>query len=37
MPEPEVLRAIAELRSGYEQTAFKLPLASEYVERMKTA
>jgi len=34
MPEPEVLRAIAELRSGYEQTASKLPLASEYIERM---
>ena len=34
MPEPEVLRAIAELRRGYEQTAFRLPLASEYIERM---
>ena len=34
MPEPEVLRAIAELRSGYAQTARELPLASEYLERM---
>ena len=37
MPEPEVLRAIAELRKGYEQTASGLPLASEYVERMIAA
>ena len=34
MPEPEVLRAIAELRSGYAQTARELPLASEYLARM---
>ena len=34
MPEPEVLRAIAELRSGYAQTAHELPLASEYLDRM---
>lgn len=37
MPEPEVLRAIAGLRNGYEQTASKLPLASDYLERMATA
>jgi tryptophan halogenase len=34
MRETDVLRAIAELRSGYEQTALKLPLASDYIERM---
>lgn len=34
MPEVEVLRAIAELRSGYQETALKLPLASDYIERM---
>jgi tryptophan halogenase len=34
MPEAEVLRAITELRSGYQQTASKLPLASDYIERM---
>jgi len=34
MPEAEVLRAIAEQRNGYEQTALKLPLASDYIERM---
>jgi tryptophan halogenase len=34
MPEAEVLRAVAELRSGYEQTALKLPFASDYIEQM---
>jgi tryptophan halogenase len=34
MPDVEVLRAIAELKRGYEQTALKLPLASDYIERM---
>jgi tryptophan halogenase len=34
MPEAGVLRAIAEMRAGYEQTALKLPLASDYIERM---
>jgi len=34
MPEADVLRAAAELRSGYQQTAFKLPLASDYIKRM---
>jgi tryptophan halogenase len=34
MPDAEVLRAAAELRSAYEQTALKLPLASDYIERM---
>jgi tryptophan halogenase len=34
MPDADVLRAVAELRSGYEQTALKLPLASDYIERM---
>jgi tryptophan halogenase len=34
MPEAGALSAIAELRSGYEQTALKLPLASDYIERM---
>ena len=34
MPEAEVLRVAAELRSGYQQTALKLPLASDYIERM---
>jgi tryptophan halogenase len=37
MPEAEVLRAVAELRSGYQQTALKLPLASDYIERMLSA
>jgi len=37
LPEADVLRAIAEQRSGYEQTALKLPLASEYIERMIAA
>jgi hypothetical protein len=37
MPDADVLRAIAKLRSGYEQTALKLPLASDYIERMITA
>lgn len=34
MPEADVLRAMAEQRSGYEQTALKLPLAGDYIERM---
>lgn len=34
MAEPEVLRAVADLRRGYQQTAVKLPLASDYIERM---
>ncbi len=34
MPDAEVLRAIAELGAGYERTALKLPLASDYIERM---
>jgi len=33
MPEAGALRAIAELRSGYEQTALKLPLASDYIRQ----
>jgi tryptophan halogenase len=33
LPDAEVLRAMAELRSGYEQTALRLPLASDYIER----
>ena len=37
MPEPEVLRAVAELRASYQQTALKLPLASDYIERMIAA
>ena len=37
MPEAEVLRALAEQRSGYEQTALRLPLASDYIERMLAA
>jgi hypothetical protein len=37
MPEAEVLRAAAELRAGYQQTALKLPFASDYVERMVAA
>jgi len=37
MPDTDVLRAIAELGSGYEQTALKLPLASDYIERMIAA
>jgi tryptophan halogenase len=37
MPEAQVLRALAEQRSGYEQTALKLPLASDYIERMLAA
>ncbi|HJP70054.1 MAG TPA: tryptophan 7-halogenase, partial [Sphingomicrobium sp.] len=34
MPEAEVLRAALELRSGYQETALKLPLASDYVKQM---
>jgi tryptophan halogenase len=34
MPDAEVLRAIAELRAGYERTALTLPLASDYIQRM---
>ena len=34
MPDAEVLRAITELGAGYERTALKLPLASDYIERM---
>ena len=37
MSEAEVLRAIGEQRSGYEQIALKLPLASDYIERMIAA
>jgi tryptophan halogenase len=37
MPDAEVLRVIAELKRGYEQTALKLPLASDYIKRMITA
>jgi tryptophan halogenase len=33
MPEAGALRAIAELRGGYEQTALKLPLASDYIRQ----
>lgn len=33
MPEAEVLRAMAELRSAYETAAERLPLASEYISR----
>ena len=33
MPHGEVLRRMAELRRAYEQTALKLPLASDYIER----
>ncbi len=34
MPEAEVLRAMAELRSAYETRAERLPLASEYISEM---
>lgn len=34
MPDAELLRVAAELRTGYERTAHRLPLASDYVERM---
>ena len=34
MPDADVLRAVSELRTGYEQTALKLPRASDYIERM---
>jgi tryptophan halogenase len=34
MPEAEVLRAASELRSGYHQTALRLPLASDYIQQM---
>jgi tryptophan halogenase len=34
MPEGGLLRAVADLKLGYEQTALKLPLASDYIERM---
>ena len=34
MPDADVLRAVSELRTGYEKTALKLPRASDYIERM---
>ncbi len=37
MPEAQVLRATAELRAGYQQTALKLPMASDYIKRMVAA
>jgi tryptophan halogenase len=33
LPNAEVLRAMAELRRGYEETALRLPLASDYVQQ----
>jgi tryptophan halogenase len=32
MPERDVLRAMTELRQGYEQAARRLPLASEFID-----
>ena len=37
MRDADVLRAITDLRDGYEQTALKLPPASDYVRRMIAA
>lgn len=34
MPDAQLLRAIGEIRSGYEETAAKLPLASDYIKQM---
>ena len=33
MPDAQVLRALAELRAGYQRTAMKLPLASDFISR----
>jgi hypothetical protein len=37
MPDAEVLRAMAELAESYEDTAKRLPLASDYIERRLAA
>jgi tryptophan halogenase len=37
IPDADVLRAMAELRSGYEQAALTLPLASDYIKRTLAA
>jgi tryptophan halogenase len=37
MPDAEVLRAMAELGRAYEQTAERLPLASDYIDRRLVA
>ena len=34
MPDAEVLRRMAELRRSYDETAARLPLASDYIERI---
>ena len=34
MPDAEVLGVLGKLRGGYEQTAAKLPLASDYISRL---
>ena len=33
LPDAEVLRAMAELKRGYEETALRLPLASDYIRQ----
>ena len=33
MPDAQVQRAMAELRTGYQRTAMKLPLASDFISR----
>ena len=33
MPDAQVLRALAELRAGYQRTAMKLPLAGDFISR----
>jgi len=33
MPDAQVKRAMAELRTGYQSTAMKLPLASDFISR----
>jgi tryptophan 7-halogenase len=37
MGDAQVLHAMAELKNGYEQAAAKLPLASDYIERVVAA
>jgi tryptophan halogenase len=37
MPDAGALRAVAELRSGYEETALRLPLAGDYIRQRLAA
>jgi tryptophan halogenase len=37
MPDPDVLRAMEELRTTYEQAAARLPLVSDFIGRALAA